>query len=341
MKYSSRFFLYAPLALFLLLAAGVGAYWWHAAGALSSKLDALNGHEAMPGVTLRFTSKTVSGFPFNLDVVLGDVAVTVSTPHGPSSWTAQKFALHALTYGREQVLFEAAGHQLVTWTDLKGVRHAMPFEIGALHASAIAGARGLSRLDIDMDGFASPALLAARAQLHLRVAPKGDAVDVFAAVDGVQLSPRLSSLFGSDVDSIKFDAHAVPGHVFEGLRAGAADWVRTVEAWRSAGGALRVDDLELSFDKLSAMGKGELSLDDGHFVSGYLDFKVAGIETLLATARRHHVQGGPDSGIAAALLARAAKAGTNESGMLGAVVGFHGGAVSVGELQATTEEPLY
>ncbi len=62
MKYSSRFFLYAPLALFLALAIGTGVYWWIAAGALSKKLDSLNGHEAIPGVTLSFKSKALSAF---------------------------------------------------------------------------------------------------------------------------------------------------------------------------------------------------------------------------------------------------------------------------------------
>jgi len=341
MKYSSRFFLYAPLALFLLLAAGVGVYWWQAAGALSAKLDALNGREAVPGVTLQFKSKSVSGFPFNLDIVFDDIKLTVKTPHGPSSWASEKFALHALTYGREQILFEAAGHQLLTWTDLAGVRHAMPFEAGALHASAIEGPHGLSRLDIDLVGFGSPALTATRAQLHMRVAPKGDGIDLFATADGVHLSPRLASLFGQDVTAVKLDASAAPGHAFAGLRDGRASWVNALEAWRAAGGSLQVRDLELPFGKLSAVGKGTLSLDDAHAVRGLLDFKIAGIETLLASAQRRHVTGGPNKGIAAALLDRAAKAGANEAGMMGAVIGFHGGAVSVGDETATTEEPLY
>src|SRR5215472_12801685 len=88
MNYSSRFFLYAPLALFLLLAAGASAVWWREASALSARLDALNGHEAMPGVTLRFASKTVGGFPFNIDVVFKDFRVEIRTPHGPSIWRA-------------------------------------------------------------------------------------------------------------------------------------------------------------------------------------------------------------------------------------------------------------
>ncbi len=341
MKYSSRFFLYAPLALFLTLAAATGVYWWSVAGALSARLDAMNGRAAMPGVTLNFASKTVSGFPFNLDVVFAGFRVTVATPHGPSTWTAEKFALHALTYGREQMIFEAAGRQALTWHDLAGRAHAMPFEVGELHASAIAQAAMLSRVDVDLIGFGSPALTAARVQLHARPAPHADALEIFATADVVHLSPRLASLFGPDIASVKLNATAGPGKPFQALRGGRADWIGALESWRGANGVLAVDDLEIAWDKLSAVGKGRLTLDPGHAVDGVLDFKVAGIETLLARAQRHGATGGANKGLAAALLDRAALAGNNEAGLLGAVVGFHGGVVTLGGEPATTEEPLY
>ncbi len=341
MKYSSRFFLYAPLALFLALAVGAGVMWWRAADALSARLDALNGREAMPGVTLHFASKSIGGFPFNLDAVFQDFSVTVATPHGPSAWHAEKFALHALTYGREQMIFEAAGHQSLTWTDLKGGKHALPFDTGELHASTIEGEHGLSRFDLDCIGFGSPALTAARGQIHARVAPGEKAVDLFVTADSAHLSPPLASLFGADVTRLRINASAVPASAVGGLRNGRTDWVSAVETWRKAGGALRVDDLEVAWTGLSAMGKGVVALDAAHAVQGALDFKVAGMQTLLDAAARHGVHGEENAGLAAALLDRAAKAGNNEAGMLGAVVGFHGGVVSVGDESATTEEVLY
>ena len=341
MKYSSRFFLYAPLALFLSLAVATGVYWWVVAGALSARLDAMNGHEAMPGVSVAFKSKSISGFPFNLDVVFADFRVTVKTPHGPSSWSSERFAMHGLTYGREQFIYEAAGRQMLRWSDMAGAPHAMPFEVGGLHASTIAGERGLSRFDVDCIGFGSPALTAGRVQLHARIAPGGGSLDLFAVVDGVHLSPALTSLFGPDIVQIKLDAAATPARTFDGLRAGLTDWVSALETFRAANGALQVNDLELSWNRLSVMSKGRLGLDATHAVEGLLDFKIAGIETLLENARRHGVRGNPNSGIAAALLERAAIGGSNEAGLLGAVVGFHGGIVTVGGEPATTEEPLY
>ena len=341
MKYSSRFFLYAPLALFLAIAVGVGVNWWIEASALSKQLDSLNGRPAMPGVTLFFSSKRISGFPFNLDVVFQDFRVEVATDHGPSMWTSQNFAMHALTYGREQLIFEAAGKQLLSWTDLDGVHHALPFEVGAWRASSIADGHGLKRFDMDLVGFGSPALTAARVELHVRLNPAGTGIDIAGAADEVRPSPPLASLFGDTISQIRLNASASPLQAFDAIRSARASWQGALENWRKSGGALRIDDVELSWDRLSAMGKGALSLDDAHAVQGLLDFKVAGIQTLLDHAARHHVGAAVNQGIAAALLDRASKAGNNEAGLLGAVLAFHDGIVSVGDAPATTEEPLY
>ena len=341
MKYSSRFFLYAPLVLFLALAVTVCSYWWIVASALSKKLDALNGHPAIPGVSLSFASKTVSGFPFNIDVVFKDFRVTVDTPHGPSTWTAENFALHALTYGREQVLFEAAGRQALAWHDLKGGAHALPFQVGELHASSIANVHGVARIDIDCIGFGSPALTAARIQLHMRANPNGHAIDVVADGDAVHLSPPLVSLFGDALNQIRAEVTVAPSAAFAGLRTGNANWIDAVEAWRGAGGTADVTALQIGWTHMSAIGKGRLSLDENRYVSGLLDFKVVGVDQLIDTANHRGVHGAANAGIAAALLDRAAKAGTDQVGLLGAVVGFHGGVVSVGDEPATTAEPLY
>ena len=168
MNYSSRFFLYAPFALLLLIGAAFGVYWRQVADALGRRLDVLQTREAMPGVTVRYATRTISGFPFNLDVVFTDFRVSVETGHGPVVWQAQNFALHALTYGADKTIFEAAGKQSFSWKDAEGVQHVLPFEAGSLHASAIRNAAGLTRFDLDVVGFGSPALTAARIQFHTR-----------------------------------------------------------------------------------------------------------------------------------------------------------------------------
>jgi len=67
MNYSSRFWLYAPISTFLLLAAAVAAYWHLVDSAVEKKLAALKGHEAIPGVTLDWDKVEIGGFPFRID----------------------------------------------------------------------------------------------------------------------------------------------------------------------------------------------------------------------------------------------------------------------------------
>ena len=155
MRYSSRFFLYAPLALFLAITFGVGVHWWLAASALSARLQAMNGREITPGVTLRFASRTIAGFPFSLDTVFRGFSLRIDTPHGPSEWQPEKFAMHALTYGRDKTIFEAAGKQELHWTKDDGTARNLVFAVGSLHASAIRDPGGLARFDLDLVGFGS------------------------------------------------------------------------------------------------------------------------------------------------------------------------------------------
>jgi hypothetical protein len=173
------------------------------------------------------------------------------------------------------------------------------------------------------------------------VTPDGRSVDVAVAVDVVRLSPALTSLLGPEITTVRLNANAVPGEPFNGLRLGRTDWVRAAETFRAANGVLRVSDLEITWPKMSAMGKGALSLDASHAVEGLIDFKVAGMPRLAQMAQMRGVAGGANAGLAAALLDRAAKAGSNDDGLMGAVLGFHGGAVSLDDETATTEEPLY
>jgi hypothetical protein len=334
MNYSSRFFLYAPFALLLLIAAGFGFYWRHAAGAYEARLDALETHEAMPGVTMRYASRSMSGFPFNIDVVFRDVRVSVETGHGPLVWRAEEFASHALTYGRDETIYEAAGKQSLAWTDGAGHVHLFPFAAGALHASAIRDAGGLARFDLDAVDVGSPRFTASRLQLHVRRA--GGTLDLFAGGDDVRLAPDWRGAFGDTLRHVALQGRVTEAGAFDGLRAGAADWRGAAEAWRKAGGRIDAEPLELDWGTLDMMGRGAVSLDDAHRPSGLIDFKIAGMADWL----RRDYPASPD-GFAAALRARAAAAGSNEAGKMGAIAGARDGTLYLGDRAAGTVEPLY
>ncbi|MBI3678201.1 MAG: DUF2125 domain-containing protein [Proteobacteria bacterium] len=337
MKYSSRFFLYAPLALLLLLAAGAGVYWWIAASKIADMLDKANGHEIAPGIKVSFASKSVSGFPFRLDVVLEDLKIETRNGNGPLSWTMEHFAAHGLTYGREQVIFEAAGKEVLHWVDDEGVPRGLPFETAATRASLIEFDGRISRFDLDVVGFDSPALNAERLQLHLRHNPAPEALDLNVAADDIQLSTKLQSRFGREMNKLRIDARLLPGASFRDFLAGKTDWTGTLEDWRKNVGRFVLNGFEISVGALNAAGSGELGLDDHHRPNGVVTLHVANAGAV-ANAPKVHVTH-PGIGTAINTLA-INRSDTNRFDMI-APIEFHDGQISVGPYAAGPAPALY
>ncbi|MGC9953758.1 MAG: DUF2125 domain-containing protein [Rhizomicrobium sp.] len=245
MKYSSRFFLYAPFGLFLAIALGVGIHWWLAASALSTRLAAMNGREIVPGVTMRFASRSIAGFPFSLDTVFHGVLLRSDTPRGPTEWRPEQFAMHALTYGREETIFEAAGKQELSWTRDDGSKRRLVFAVGSLRASAIEDREGLARFDFDLVGLDSTALTARRLQFHIR-RDGDDKVDLAALADDIRISAGHCPGLGDRLATGRLMGTVTQARSFSSLRAGAQDWGSAVANWRAAGGMLRIDALWLA-----------------------------------------------------------------------------------------------
>lgn len=330
MTYSSRFFLYAPFGLLLLAALAMGARWWVVAGRLETRLGAMQRGEAMPGVTVHYRTRSVGGFPFRLEGLLDDLSVTVETADGPIVWRAEHFALHGLTYGRDELIFEAAGRQSLEW----GHGHRLDFQTGSLHASAIQDAGGLSRFDLDLVAFDSPALAAGRVQFHIR---KGKTtLDIAASGEDVQIAPGQRGAFGDRISLAALQGDLSAPRAFDGLRAGRADWQSALEAWRKAGGALHANPLELKFNTLDMLAHGRIGLDEARRLSGLLDVKVTGMPDWLA----HAPQVRP-GGFAAALRDRALKAGADGAGKMGVVLGAKDGIVYLGDQPVGVVGPVY
>lgn len=240
MKYSSRFWLYAPLALFLGLAAWAAAHWWSVATALDNKLKAMNGHQAIPGVTVSWDGQTISGFPFRLDVVFSNLLVRAEAPRGPLVWHSKQFAVHALSYGAPHYIFEAAGPQTLAWSDADNGRHQLSFLPASLHASSIADGRGLTRFDLDMVGASGKdsdgvTFTAARIQLHVRRDPRNNAVDLMQSAVDVTAA---ATPFGAHIQNLEIYSQVTPGSAFARLLAGRAGWMDALMAWRHQGGQI-------------------------------------------------------------------------------------------------------
>ena len=236
-KYSSRFWLYAPISAFLLLAVAAMAHWWILAGAFEKKLVAIKGHEAIPGVTLDWDTVEVGGFPFRIDAAFTNFRAEGAGARGPFAWKSEKFALHALTYGRRQVIYEAAGRQALRFALTDGVSSSLSFQVGSLRASSINNAKGLARFDLDMADAGNPGWALSRFQFHMRRDPDARNLDLMFEMDGLQLRPRLAGLtFKLKPGDLSFYASLSHLDVLEDFLAGRASWPQTAERWRAQGG---------------------------------------------------------------------------------------------------------
>lgn len=228
-KYSSRFWLYAPTALFVALAAAVIIHWWIAAGAFEKKLAALKGREAIPRITLDWDKAEVGGFPFRLDANFQNFRIAGAGAHGPFSWRSENFAMHSLTYGRSQDVYEAAGRQQISWTDSNGETRAASLQAGSMRGSSILGRQGLIRFDLDVAELGGPDFTLTRLQFHMRRDPDGNSLDLMVSTDGLPVGTKKP-------DHRQLYITLTNAEPLLPLLRGEASWPQTVERWRAGGG---------------------------------------------------------------------------------------------------------
>ncbi|HWC63585.1 MAG TPA: hypothetical protein VG501_08175, partial [Rhizomicrobium sp.] len=174
--------------------------------------------------------------------------------HGPLLWTAEKFALHRLTYGPAQDIYEAAGNQTLAWTDGGGERHQVKFLPGTMRASAAMDGKGLARFDLEMvaaggnDREGAP-FTAAHAQFHIRRNPTSDALDL--QISGDDIHAARMGPFGNAIKTLSLYVSVTPGSAFAPFLAGKQSWDAASDAWRERGGRVAVGPVTVSSERLT------------------------------------------------------------------------------------------
>lgn len=268
MRYSSRFFLYAPFAGLLLLAAIAMIHWWIVASAMAKYLDSINGHEIMPGVRIGFAEKRLAGFPFRLDTVFKNLRVEVAEIAGPVTWTSDEFAMHVLTYGPVQGVLEAAGRQTVCWHDAAGGVHSFAFLPATFRASSLLRGGKLVRFDAEIVDLDGADFRAANAQLHFRIA--ADGLDIYIRLQNAHAGAGYAASLGPEIASLVASGRAAHGMSLDNLLHGREAPETALENWRNAGGAIRMSAVTLTRNNESLAFSGKLGLDDAHDLTGML-----------------------------------------------------------------------
>jgi hypothetical protein len=302
-----RLGLYGPFVVLLVLAAVWSAGWLWLRAETIRRMDGARRSMIDGGQGLDWASRSVSGFPFRLDVDLTDARVGEA-----SGWavTAPRLQAEAPAFAPTRWVVVAPGGVVVQ----RPAGGAVIVTAKVLRASiSDVGARP-PRLSVEGIGLtfaaapgAAPFFMTAAEAFHFHTrAGPGDRGAAFIELDEAKVP--LSGLMGRIAAGkpLNLLAEAVYSHA--GALTGA-DWASAVRAWRRAGGALNIQRLRLAAGRAVVDARsGTLSVDDEGRLRGSLTASLQAAPRALGVLS----QGGalpPEAAGAAAQVVGAGSAG--------------------------------
>ncbi len=275
----SRFWLYTPFVLLLLIAVGWSAAWFVIRNRASEAVDAWFATEARAGRQWTCQDRTIAGYPFRIELICN----SLSLKQGAVTASLGRVESVAQVYQPRFIITEIEGPLKVTdgqvtvqgsWDLLQTSFHAE--QNGFRRLSLVAEAprvtvAGLAPGEIATSGQ--------HLELHVRPNPSRSAEKAYDAALSIRQTaiPVLDALVGgserTDIDS---DLTVTQAEGFRGRPI-----AEELERWRSAGGKLDVLMLSLAKGSRRAEAKGELRLDEMHRPAGQLTLAAAGLDGLL------------------------------------------------------------
>jgi hypothetical protein len=278
----SRFWLYGPFMLLVILAAGWSAFWFYARGRIATEIDNALAREVERGRTWTCTDRSIGGFPFRIELRCNALSLTstrwgdaVRVETGPAVVVGQ-------VYSPGLVILEASSPAKVTLPEgrvldltWKNLDASFAWRSPERFALVTAELRGV----LTAPGLASETWGAATLEAHLRRNPTRpapeQAVDIAIAAKGTILPPIDALLGNTEAGEIELQATLTQAESFrKGFNPDA------LETWRAANGTFELTRLVSTKGKTRVDGSGQLALDPLHRVAGDLQLAAAGIEQI-------------------------------------------------------------
>lgn len=275
----SRFWLYTPLILLLLVAVAWSVAWFVIRNRTAEMLDAWIVSENRIGRHWTCTDRTIAGYPFRIEIVCGALSL--------------KQGAVTASFGRTEAIAQVYQPRLVI-AEVAGPLHVSDGKVTVqgrwdlLQASIHASQTGLQRLSIAANApkitvtGLLPQEIATSGQhleLHLRPNPSRASEKAYDAALSVKQAsiPQLDALIGgTELTDLNADVTATQTADFQGRPL-----AQELERWRSAGGVLDVLMLSVTKGPRRLEAKGQLNLDEEHRPSGQLNVAAAGLDGLI------------------------------------------------------------
>jgi len=286
---SSRFWLYTPFVLLLLVAVAWSIAWFVIRSRTSDSIDTWFGLEAKAGRQWTCQDRSVGGFPFRMEVTCSALNLT----HGAVKASFGRVESVAQVYQPRFVITEVEGP--FRWTD---GTVAVEARWDLLQTSVHATNTGLQRLStvaqnpaVTVTGVTPDPIAVTGSEMEFHVRPdptrsQDKAYDLAFSVDKARL-PLLDNLIGgAEPTDLRADLTVTQAEGFRGR-----PMAEELERWRSDGGRLAVEMLSLSKGARRVEAKGELGLDDQHRPSGLLNVSAAGLDGILGSVMGNRTGG--------------------------------------------------
>lgn len=275
----SRFWLYAPFVLLLLLAIAWSIAWFVIRNRTAEALDGWVAAEARNGRQWTCGDRTIVGYPFRVEVICNSLDLkrgAVSASFGRTEAVAQ-------IYQPRRIITEIAGPLKVTDGTVT-----VDGTWDLLQASLNVSQSGLQRLSlaanapkITITGLGGSEIAGSGKHLELHVRPNPSrraelAGDIAASVTEARI-PILDALVGgAEATNLNADVTVTQADGFKG-----GTIAEELELWRKAGGKLDILILSATKGPRQIEAKGELRLDDQRRPAGQLTIAAAGLDGLL------------------------------------------------------------
>jgi hypothetical protein len=284
----SRWGLFAPFILLMLVFVGIAAFWFVASRGAGGALDSWIEREKAVGRHWTCPERSIGGFPFRVEVSC--VNPTFSAQDGTSpleSGSLGRILALTQTYQPDLVIVEASGPLTLkerggprlnlSWTTLRMSLRGRPGDAliqFALEAKDIA-VQGKTMTE-EVNAAAS------KLEVYLRRNPDAfeteKAYDLSAKLTGVTI-PALDPAFGAEPGLAEIGAlitHAAP--------FAARPLPSELERWRSDGGRIRLTTLMLAKGNQRLEATADLGLDAEHRIEGRAEVGLRGFDKILKNA---------------------------------------------------------
>lgn len=338
---TSRWGLYLPFVLLVVVIGGWSAFWYVARGLVSNGLDTAMAEARQRGDSWTCVNRRISGYPFRLEVRCDDVTLVRSQSVGVVNLATGPVVVVGQPHTPSHLIVQGDGPLRGLMAD--GSRFEARWELA--EASRRTQDGRLERLSLDVrkpvvtitgPQSAVSTVSATTFEAHLRRNPTRPDADMAR-----DLFMRVTQIVSGDLDSMLGDSN--PSDLDVQLTTSRANIFdqgltpATLEAWHQAAGRLELGRIALKKGIKQIEAKGELQLDDARRLAGRIEPSAANIDQFFGIRLR-----GGAMDLASALSGRAAGAGPDGLRPLPSL-NINNGRVSLGPIRLPFAplQPLY